>query len=234
MADSIKDLACPAVSVHDRFNDDIECTCGNIGSRLVCILGYNGSIKHVLINYSLILVNLVYCILEMKRVGTDVELRASRGKRHQEIRALSALAFVVLFQIILCLARRCSGVSIIWCAICGWIMSRHRRKIGDSEIVQEQQNVNLQEYSFAMEFGEKIVVLVDILAILFYAVAFPFITTVAHVCALVLGAILFSISDSEYDKLTREDPTTGQQTEALLSATPNNSSGAIDVANQQS
>jgi hypothetical protein len=240
MAESNEDLACPAVTVDDGIidpsNDDFECACGNIGSRLICILGYNGSTKHILINYSLIFVNLAYCVLDMKRGDTaDSELRFSPRRKHLERRAAMALTFVVLFQIVLCLAVRCSGVSIIWCAICGWIMSRHKRQIGDNnDSEHEQQSTSSQISSSKLEILENIVVLIDILAIVYYAVTFGFITTVAHVCALVLGAILFSISDAEYNNLTRDSPSTSQQTEALLCATPNNSNGVINVENQQS
>jgi hypothetical protein len=232
MAESNENLDCPAAYVNDGINNndpnnDFECACGNLGSRLICILGYNGSTKDIIINYSLIFVNLAYCVLEMNQSRADGDMRSSRRRRKQERDAFISLTFVILFQVVLCLVVRCSGVSIIWCAICGWIMCRHKRQIGDSnECAQEYERINVHEC-------EKVVVLMDVLAIVYYAVSFPLITTLAHVCALVLGAILFSISDSEYYNWTRDNSSSSQQTEALLSATPN-SNGTVNLANQQS
>jgi hypothetical protein len=43
---------------------------------------------------------------------------------------------------------------------------------------------------------ELVVLLVDVLAILYYAVTMEAITTVAHVCALLLGSLLFLVTMS--------------------------------------
>ena len=63
---------------------------------------------------------------------------------------------VVLFQIGLCLILKCTGVSIIWCFMAGWIL--------------------IKDFSF--------ILLIDLCAILYYTFTAYFITTVAHVSAL--------------------------------------------------
>ena len=73
---------------------------------------------------------------------------------------------VILFQIVLCLAVKCAGVSIIWCAVGGWILMD----------LQKQSNELLHEiFPFRV-----LVLLVDQLAISYYAITMEPITTVAH------------------------------------------------------
>ena len=93
------------------------------------------------------------------------------------------LIFVVIFQVVLCLALGCSGVSIIWCAMCGWILDDRLRRV---ERVEENEMV-------VQRMGQ-VVLVVDFLAIAYYGVMFPIITTVAHAAALILGAVLACIS----------------------------------------
>jgi hypothetical protein len=212
-------------------DDDLECRCGNIGSRLICILGYNGSMWDILINYALILINLSYCILEMKRSGGGGEENDLRRRRRQEIRAMGALAFVVAFQVVLCLAVGCSGVSIIWCAICGWIMSRHKRLTDARSAVgvepEEEEPARLQLHT-KFDKMEKMVVLLDVAVIIYYAVTLPFISTVAHICALVLGAVLFSVSETESNRqiIGGSEHSAPQPNQPLLSSVQEENDGA--------
>ncbi|CAJ1403201.1 unnamed protein product [Effrenium voratum] len=81
--------------------DDMDCD----SRSLPCILTYNGCLPAVVLNYSLILVQLPAYLL------TSPKRRA---------RVLWALAFFWAFQVLLCFAVTCSGVSIVWCAMLGY------------------------------------------------------------------------------------------------------------------
>lgn len=69
---------------------------------LVCVVSHAGSMKDMMINYPLVLVNAVPF------------LRGPRRKRRWYL-----FGFFAAFQIGLCLVLGCSGVSIIWCALWG-------------------------------------------------------------------------------------------------------------------
>ncbi|KAG7357336.1 hypothetical protein IV203_002024 [Nitzschia inconspicua] len=234
MTESREVLACSVAVNHDNYStgsdSGCDCCCGPIVVRLVCILGYNGIVRDIIINYTLILINLSYCIWEMKRNG-DSHARNSSEKRQQELRAMGALTFVVFFQFILCLAVGCTGVSIIWCAICGWIMSRHKRLV-DSRSDELQEYRSLQpDLLESLEKTEKTVVMLDVVAIGYYAVMLPFITTVAHICALILGAILFSLSFSM--KISRDGRSTPLPNEPLLPSPSRQEEGNEDEVDER-
>lgn len=69
-------------------NTSAHCTDGNVLSRVGCILSYSGSTVDMSINYTLLVINLVWCIvalsLHTKDIGRSTALRTF---------ALSALAF---------------------------------------------------------------------------------------------------------------------------------------------
>lgn len=170
--------------------DEFECGFGgSLSSRLACILSYGGSLSDIIINYTLVVLNVLYCSMALQASL----YKYSRGPRASEMEVIrqrrrivfadGALAFVVLFQIVLCLALSCSGVSIIWCAMCGWIMCDRLRRVGGFE--HNEITVNRAGQS---------VILMDFVVIGYYGVMFPLITTIAHCCALSLGAVLAFIS----------------------------------------
>jgi cell division protein ZapA (FtsZ GTPase activity inhibitor) len=160
---------------------------GTLGSRLACILSYGGSLSDILINYTLVVINVLYCHVALRtsldkynRGPCAVELTRQRNRMAF---ARLALMFVVMFQVVLCLAVGCSGVSIIWCAMCGWsIYDRLRRVDG------------FQGHEMFVHRMGQIVIVLDILAIGYYGITSPMITTIAHSLALILGAILAFIS----------------------------------------
>ena len=78
---------------------------------------------------------------------------------------------VIAFQIVLCLALGCVGVSIVWCAEMGWVLKMRGTEAG----------------------WKKQVLCVDVGALLFYAFASEPITTVAHVAAIALGQAVWGI-----------------------------------------
>jgi hypothetical protein len=192
-----------------------ECSEGNAFERTGCILSYNGTILHILINYILLLVNLTYCIMAVTNHTHDIE-KAANLKRF----ALWALFFVAVFQVTLCLILGCSGISIVWCAMGGWIMSERRRVIDGSSSssasetnaaatttttthVHESTSLLSSRLQRLLKIGIWVIFL-DTVAIVYYAIVAELITLVAHICALVLGAILSLLSIRLYDEPVHE------------------------------
>mmetsp|Transcript_59472 Transcript_59472/g.145596 ORF Transcript_59472/g.145596 Transcript_59472/m.145596 type:complete len:346 (-) Transcript_59472:6892-7929(-) len=233
-------------------------TSGNFTTIIVqqvgCILTYGGCIRDIIINYTLLVLNLVFCVGIVVSV-TGRNRGRNRSSNQQATtqapslndtaattittsyrrRCLFALVFVIGFQIGLCLCVGCSGISIIWCAMCGWIMKNDSEKRHAPH--QEQQLTEVQQHQAADENSEpglensttdsanpadehsvtnstdnvdlstrtdhdgrfettwigrqrNLIICCDVLIIVYYAVSSPFITTIAHFCALVLGAVL--------------------------------------------
>jgi hypothetical protein len=132
--------------------------------------------------------------------------------------ALISLGFAVAFQIGLCLGLQCSGISIVWCAMAGWMVRAIvRRQNGPSTNNNsttahgnaflrlfggccscELWNNNIDSLNNGNDYCGKLVVQLalfsDAAGIVYYAVTAEAITTVAHVCALVMGATLYSLS----------------------------------------
>ena len=112
---------------------------------------------------------------------------------------------VIAFQIVLCLIVECVGISIIWCAILGWILAEVTCGIGgaassDTEPVRQAETSNTASPT-CIGFGNlssrcsciavaSAILCVDLAAILYYAFTAPAITTVAHICAVLMGVIL--------------------------------------------
>ncbi len=162
----------------DVSDQTMECTTGNTWIRTGCILSYNGSIKDICLNYLVLIINVTYCI-------------GALWKHDRKLIAFGCLVGVTLFQWSLCLGLGCSGVSIIWCAICGWVMHHHRQQ----ESILANDNRSSTTSSTLVLLGRsnewaKRVILFNIIVILYYAVIMEAITTVAHICALILGALL--------------------------------------------
>lgn len=154
--------------------------------RLGCILGYAGSTPDIVINYTVLAVNVAY-------LGRVIQRRQghSRGRRRQTS-AIVSLALVVGFQISLCWWVDCTGISIVWCACGGWILrsllSCRMRNEEDEDAAIPRSN------DCTADHGEgRLVLGLDALTILYYAND-P-ITTLAHVLAVGLGSLLFSLAD---------------------------------------
>lgn len=102
---------------------------------------------------------------------------------------------VILFQICICLWVHCAGISIVWCAMAGWIVSERKRlRIYDA---QTHAGDLFRRFSLV---AEMFVVFCDIAVIGYYAVVSPFLTTLAHILSIVLGATLSLISIKRYDE----------------------------------
>lgn len=153
---------------------------GSVVRRISCILTYSGSIPDIFLNYLLFAINVAGC--------TCMAMTYRPGKHRY---AAACLVFVVAFQIGLCLQVGCSGISITWCAMAGWMMSE-RRVIAIDSIGRRQSTIfsYLNYYITAMWC--------DGAAIVYYAIVSEPITTVAHVCAVILGATLSLLSTRLY------------------------------------
>jgi hypothetical protein len=175
--------------------EEESCSDGNVFGRISCILSYGGSVQDSILNYLTILLNLAYCV---KIVLTSHHRHHDKEKygQHRSY-ALGSLIFVVVFQVILCLLVGCSGVSIIWCAMGGWSMSERRRVVElttDTNTEDGARDDSTLRLADRLIYFGKVVILFDTTVIIYYMVVSPAITTVAHLCALVLGAVLSEMS----------------------------------------
>jgi hypothetical protein len=154
--------------------EDLSCSDGNILDRVECILTYGGSATtDVVLNYIAIAFNLIHCgfliVAQTQKVNKEDHLKRQ---------AFVSLLFVILFQIGLCLALGCRGVSVIWCAMFGWTIATKTRV--KTRIVGGN---NLFLFNNGL--------------IVYYLFTKPFITTVAHICAVVLGVILAQLGSAK-------------------------------------
>lgn len=79
--------------------------------------------------------------------------------------------------------------------MCGWIVSERKRlRLYDT---QTRQGDLFRRFSVV---AEMFVVFVDIAVVCYYAFVTPFLTTVAHVLSIILGATLSLISIKRYDE----------------------------------
>jgi hypothetical protein len=117
--------------------------------------------------------------------------------------ALASLGFAVTLQIGLCLGLECSGISIVWCAMAGWMVRAIAKENGcgsatrDSPLFGWWWNDDTFNHANHGSCGKLVVHLAlfsDTAGIVYYAVTAKAITTVAHVCALLMGATLYSLS----------------------------------------
>jgi hypothetical protein len=177
-----------------------ECSSDHgVTPQVSCILTYGGSASDIAINYSILLLNLTACATVLQEDDTISKQTA-----------VVSLAFVVEFQIILCLIVGCSGISIIWCACAGWMIRK---------LLYTQRTANLSSDSATTQaepgspmncfLCQKITLCADAVAIFYYMLVTEPITTVAHVCAIALGMLLHRSSE-------RSSLSTDATTEHLL------------------
>eukprot|EP00540_Astrosyne_radiata_P011954 CAMPEP_0116834624 /NCGR_PEP_ID=MMETSP0418-20121206/7092_1 /TAXON_ID=1158023 /ORGANISM="Astrosyne radiata, Strain 13vi08-1A" /LENGTH=204 /DNA_ID=CAMNT_0004464199 /DNA_START=52 /DNA_END=666 /DNA_ORIENTATION=+ len=179
------------------------CVDGGFGDRLWCMLDYEGNQLDVLINYPLLVVNFLVCVLALCLQPTTDAAKVRKLRWY----AFACLVCVTLFQLGLCSLVYCTGISIVWCAMGGWII-RERRQLQEST-----ERSSLRTDSLALE---RIVIVLDFCIILYYAFVANPITTVAHVCAVVLGAILSLLSVPLVEGGEAEEGESGAPTAILV------------------
>ena len=181
---------------------DEGCSFGTLGGRIACILSYDQNLFHSGINYVLVLVNLIYCVRLLDQFLALREASELQRRTTQQL-AFSALTFVIFFQVGLCLMVHCMGISIIWCAMSGWGMSERRRVVALVDpTISSREEVNdddasttpqssIPEPSYSPPFTA--VTVLNVGAIVYYAITEEFLTTIAHICALILGAVISKV-----------------------------------------
>lgn len=172
-----------------------ECSSGSFASRTGCILTYSGSSVDIVINYLIFAIDLQACSL--------VVISSSHPKLR--LLPLLSLIFAILFQIVLCLILACSGISIVWCAMCGWMLLEQRKRLHP----EQPASTNVRT-SFALSLG--VVILMNFGVMIYYAIVAPAITTVAHVAAILLGLLLSFlggvVAESRIRTISGASPTT--------------------------
>ena len=140
-----------------------DCGSGDVVQKIECIVTYGGSISDICINYTLLVLDITFCAWWLTM-------------RHQNVRKpLTSLIIVAIYQVLLCFFLGCSGVSIVWCAVIGWYIHKSRCVVGQR---------NSEQYHI---WYELLLLLPNASALLYYAITSEVITSIAHICALLLG-----------------------------------------------
>jgi hypothetical protein len=181
-------------------------------ARTTCILTYSGEVEDIRINYVTLCLTLLVAVARAKYAS--VQIPETARKVRWLLECSIALIGVTLFQITLCWILGCAGISIIWCSLAGWTINE-RWCVQDSAgrattggvVANQNQIITPRKW---MEICEDVVLTVVLVVLVYYAIESPLITSVAHVCALLLGTILsrmlrrsrFIISSHVYEALT--------------------------------
>lgn len=105
--------------------------------------------------------------------------------------SLASLAFLTVFQVLLCLATPCFGVSIVWCALLGISFTTSIKSTGYHRKVASI--VSILVYQLC------------IVAIIYYYQTEEFITTIAHILAIIMGMLMVKITRMVYQKNQLEE-----------------------------
>lgn len=154
-------------------------------SSVADILTYDGSVTDVVLNYTALIVNTIVlaalCICSSRSRCDD-----NRNRKQPMSFDLSdhctwvlVTLFLVCFQIFLCsVIVRCVGISVVWSAQCGFSLLKFlflpnlfsKKKLSAAVLVSISLSLALWIY---------------------YLIASDLITTIAHICSIVLGVALF-------------------------------------------
>lgn len=162
-----------------------------IAQRMACILTYGGENKDIWINYTTFCFVLLICILRARDTLLDdivVPQYNSLTRTKWLVMGALSLVGVALFQVGLCCFLGCAGISIIWCAMAGWVINE--RKYHEQPADTGRPTVNRN----TLDRLEDVVLTAVLGVLIYYAVTTAFITTVAHFCALTLGTLLSRIN----------------------------------------
>jgi hypothetical protein len=158
-----------------KMSDDECCSDKDLLSKTGCILTYGGSLYHSIINYALVVLS----------IGPAIYYPTTRRRP-----AIAALLFTSTFQISLCLfVVDCAGVSIIWCATCGWLYTGHHRY-----------------HHRPMPLAVRATLWLGAGGILYYMATLPPITTVAHFCAVGMGSMLHWFAQPPQQQQQQQQP----------------------------
>ena len=144
-------------------------------SSIEGILDYNGNKLDTLLNYTAIVVNLVPLIFLFNL------LPQSYGTLRYFWILYTILLFI--FQIGLCLVVGCFGVSIVWSALCSFVVYSY------TVIFQPRCTGIDSNDSSNIKVSVFLSVLFSIILWTYYAFVEDFITSLAHFCAVMLGLV---------------------------------------------
>ena len=143
--------------------------CANNGvilSRLECIATYNDDTTSIFLNYFMLVLTLYPFYLTFFGI-----------KPKRIVTAILLLFFYFLFQFCLCLALGCAGISIIWCAVLGSSIFSFMHDLSSQRHRRSSTRFIMSAIVFA--FGLSLII--------YYAFTLPFITTITHLLAIVMG-----------------------------------------------
>lgn len=175
-----------------------DCSNGTLLVRTGCILTYQGSQRDIILNYALLVANVVVCSIT---TASNVHYGTSRGLE-RKLAASGALVFVAAYQINLCLLVGCSGISIIWSTCAGWILSEGRRRAcmpGNAGSSSTEASASPWNRHITLQVWERLMLASDVIVIVYYACVTEAITTVAHLCAILMGFLLSLASIRIFD-----------------------------------
>lgn len=137
--------------------------------HVLCILSYEGSALDIEINYTVLILNLCVAAVPFFRsyCTHDTSVTTSSARTSLDpggVWAILSLVFVIGFQIVLCVLVHCTGISIIWCAVGGWILMDWKYGHNDLSLTRQQANV----------------LIIDLFVIIYYFIVAEIITTLAH------------------------------------------------------
>mmetsp|Transcript_25505 Transcript_25505/g.48312 ORF Transcript_25505/g.48312 Transcript_25505/m.48312 type:complete len:188 (+) Transcript_25505:60-623(+) len=157
---------------------------GSILHRTVCIATYDGAARDCCINYSCALLTLAVAAFRSKDACAAIPDQNLKS-RWVLIGALMLFSVCIL-QWGLCLVLGCAGISIVWCAVGGWIINERKHHQQAGNVAQPTET----EDRSALDICEDVTLVAVLAVLIYYAIAEPPITTLAHFCALILGTLL--------------------------------------------
>ena len=152
-------------------------------ARTACIVTYGGSVKDIWINYITLLLTLMTSAWRAKRIVLSVRPDKVVQFRWMVVTTLSLIG-LVFFQVALCWLVGCSGISIIWCAVAGWIINERKHHAQPADAGRPAGSRTF------LDASEDLTLTFILVVLIYYAVTATFITSVAHFCALILGTLL--------------------------------------------
>jgi hypothetical protein len=162
------------------MSNDSESCYGSGGDLIICILTYNNYQIDVYLNYIAIVLASLSLILTV--------MLLNKRKYSVMIRYVSWIGTIFglfSFQIGLCVAVNCAGVSVIWSALAGFTPFLFFNIQYFDEMAYDKAY-----YVAGITTSLYISELYSIVLWIYYAVVASFITTVAHLCAIILGLLL--------------------------------------------
>ena len=139
------------------------------------ILCYEGNVIDIVLNYTAIAATIVPTILIYCYLPLEYE--------HLRLFWIPYVILLFIFQVSLCLIVGCFGVSIVWSALCSFAIYSYVLFISSRSYSIPLGNLVLIQSSLSTS------TLFSILLWIYYAVVADFITSLAHLCAVLLGLV---------------------------------------------